>query len=178
LESYFIFRYLLSRGFSPFSCHDRSISDLSVPDKQRRFRLNAIKSKKRVKNNKYLLFESKALWIHDYEISAMSYDERFTIRHFSSVPPLSKHDGFIRLSETEIVLEGDEDRIIPLASVTELYHGFDELYPASSVKNFGAFWKPLRIKHGYGNCTYFILNHGLFGTSNAHFLDLLKDLLS
>uniref|UniRef100_F4C9S9 Uncharacterized protein n=1 Tax=Sphingobacterium sp. (strain 21) TaxID=743722 RepID=F4C9S9_SPHS2 len=125
---------------------------------------------------KQLFFEGEALWIYDYEIRAMKYNERFTIRHFSFVPPLSNHKGAIALTEKEILLEGDESVIIPLSSVEQLYYGFDELYTQASVKNFGAFWKPLRIMWR-GSYIYFIINYRTFSTSNEKFLTLLKDLL-
>ncbi len=32
--------------------------------------------------NQRLLFEGRALWIHDFEIQQMGYNERFIIRHF------------------------------------------------------------------------------------------------
>ncbi|QNL48033.1 hypothetical protein H8S90_14590 [Olivibacter sp. SDN3] len=124
-----------------------------------------------------LLFKSSALWIHDYEIQHMHYDERFTIRHFSFAPPLSKHSGDIILTEKEILLDGDECETIPLGSIEELYYGFDNLYTTASVKNFGAFWKPLRVRHGFNNVTYFIINYNYLYTSNDRFLSLLKSLL-
>ncbi|MFC6101101.1 hypothetical protein [Olivibacter domesticus] len=124
-----------------------------------------------------VLFENQALWIHDFEIQNMNYDERFSIRHFSFVPPLSKHSGNILLTEAEIILYGDEATNISLRNITELYYGFDELYTASSVKNFGIFWKPLRIKYNLYNVIYLIVNYRHFYTSNEQFLSILKDML-
>lgn len=124
-----------------------------------------------------IYFEGQALWIYDHELQTMEYNERFTIRHFSFVPPLSRHNGTAILTERSILLEGDESIVIPLASIEELYYGFDDLYTAASVKNFGAFWKPLRIRQGLAGYIYLIINYRYFYTSNEHFLTLLKDLL-
>jgi hypothetical protein len=124
-----------------------------------------------------ILFENKALWIHDFEIQQMNYNERFSIRHFSFVPPLSNHSGNIFLTDREIILHGDETTNISLGTIEELYYGFDELYTASSVKNFGAFWRPLRIRHNRYNLIYLIINYRHFYTSNEQFLAILKDML-
>lgn len=127
--------------------------------------------------DQHLYFEGKTLWIHDHEIRQMYYHERVTVRHVSFVPPLSRHSGTIILTENNILLEGDESEVIPLASIEELYYGFDDLYTASSVKNFGMFWKPLRLKTGYNNYIYLIINFNHFFTANERFLKLLKELL-
>jgi len=130
-----------------------------------------------VNTKNQLYFEGSALWIHDYEIKSMEYHERFTIRHFSSAPPLSRHSGTILLTAQEIFLDGDESIIIPLKSIEQLYYGYDDLYTAASVKNFGVFWKPLRIRQGFKDYIYLIINYRYFNTSNERFLTLLKDLL-
>uniref|UniRef100_F4CEE1 Uncharacterized protein n=1 Tax=Sphingobacterium sp. (strain 21) TaxID=743722 RepID=F4CEE1_SPHS2 len=127
--------------------------------------------------NQRLLFEGRALWIHDFEIQQMGYNERFTIRHFSFTPPLAKHEGHIILTDADIVLDGSEYKRIPLSNIEELYYGFDEHYTPASVKNFGAFWKPIRIRYGYAGILYLIINYRYFYTANEHFLSLLKGLL-
>lgn len=130
-----------------------------------------------VKTKHQLYFEGNVLWIHDYEIKNMKYNERFTIRHFSFTPPLSRHSGTILLTENAIVLDGDENLVVPLETIEQLYYGYDDLYTAASVKNFGVFWKPLRIRQGAKDYTYLIINYRYFNTSNEQFLTLLKDLL-
>lgn len=127
--------------------------------------------------NQQLLFESHALWIHDFEIQQMDQHERFTMRHFSFAPPLSKHQGRIALTETNLFLDGDEFKRIPLNSIEELYYGFDEHYTPASVKNFGAFWKPIRIKCSFTGFLYLVINYRYFYTSNEQFLSLLKSIL-
>lgn len=127
--------------------------------------------------DKQLFFDGEALWIHDYEIREMAYNDRFTSRHFSFVSPLSNHSGTIKLTEEEIILTGDENLVVPLGSIEQLYYGFDELYTPASVKNFGAFWKPLRITWGSDLFIYLIINYKIFYTSNERFLILLKDML-
>lgn len=126
---------------------------------------------------KQLFFQGNVLWIHDYEIRSMRHDKKFTIRHFSFVPPLSNHSGTIALTEKEIILDGDEYLSIPLSSVEQLYYGFDELYTPASVKNFGVFWKPLRIMWHAGSFIYLIIDYSTFSTYNEKFLTLLKDIL-
>ncbi|MEH6307071.1 hypothetical protein RYH73_15600 [Olivibacter sp. CPCC 100613] len=124
-----------------------------------------------------LLFEGNALWIHDFEIQQLGHTERFTIRHLSLAPPLAKHQGHILLTETEIILDGSEYERIPLSAIEELYYGFDEYYTPASVKNFGVFWKPIRIKYSSTGFLYLIVNYRYFYTSNEHVLSLLKDIL-
>ncbi|WP_206106128.1 hypothetical protein [Olivibacter sp. XZL3] len=74
-------------------------------------------------------------------------------------------------------LDGDEFKRIPLSAIEELYYGFDEHYTPASVKNFGAFWKPIRIKYSFAGFLYLIVNYRYFYTSNEQFLSLLKNML-
>lgn len=89
-----------------------------------------------------------------------------TLRHISGVPPLHNHEGEIYLTSDSIIIKGDENLNILLSSIIQLYHGYDDTYRSSYVKNFGIFWQPLRVEFYTGfdrlNRIYLIINGGLF----------------
>lgn len=92
------------------------------------------------------------MWSYDYEISRYSQEERLMAGFISFGGPLHDHKGYIALSNDTILIEGkkkDEDKniVIPLISIKEIYLGYDEVYIATSVKNAGLFWQPLRIEY-------------------------------
>jgi len=68
----------------------------------------------------------------------------------SFVSPLHRHEGTIALTNSEIIIEGigddDEDLTIQLDRLKQIYLGFDDVFPATSVKSFGFLWQPLRIE--------------------------------
>jgi hypothetical protein len=125
-----------------------------------------------------LIYEGTVYWAFDSEILAMDPAERYIGRHFSSVPPLSKHHGRIYLTETMIFIEGDEDLTIPLVEITQLCLDFDEIFSAASVKNFGMFWKPLRVKYGLDVVVYLIVDFSLMISNNKRFYELLTNMLA
>jgi len=65
-------------------------------------------------------------------------------------PPLHRHNGNIALTDSELIIEGidgDVDLTIQLNAMKQVYLGFDDLFPATSARSFGAFWQPLRIEY-------------------------------
>jgi len=126
-----------------------------------------------------LLFQKKALWIHDYEIHQRSTVERFAVRHFSGVPPLAQHYGILTLTDKELLLEAEDENVgITLSEIKQLYHGFDEYYSSASAKNFGAFWQPIRLNYTGNARLYLIIGYNGIYTANGKFFQLLKELLS
>lgn len=125
-----------------------------------------------------VIYEGNVLWAFDTEIQAMDFSERFLARQFSFVPPLSKHNGRIYLTDASIVIEGDDDLTIPLNDINQLYLGFDDVFSVASAKNFGMMWQPLRINFGYDRTVYLIIDHNFFTASNKRFFGMLKEMLS
>lgn len=125
-----------------------------------------------------IFYEGNVLWAYDTEINSMNVSERFLSRHFSLVPPLSKHKGRIYLTGQSLMIDGDQELLIPLADMDEIYHGFDEVFAAASAKNFGMSWQPLRISYANGHTVYLIVDYNYITTANLRFFNLLKELLS
>jgi hypothetical protein len=125
-----------------------------------------------------IIYEGKAYWAYDTEILEMDAAERYIGRHFSSVPPLSKHEGKIYLTDKSILIEGDEEVRILLSEIHQLYLGFDEVFQAASVKNFGMFWKPLRINYGLDSNIYLIIDYTLMISNNSRFFEVVTKMLS
>ena len=98
--------------------------------------------------------------------------------HFSGIKPFHKHTGEIALSANKLFVSGDEDLQIPLASIEQIYLGFDESFPRTLVKNMGLFWQPLRLSLSSGNTLYLIIDYNMLGVNNQLWFDGLKELLS
>lgn len=123
-----------------------------------------------------IYYEGNVYWAYDHEISEMNYAERYFIRHLSFSPPLSKHQGNFSLTDRAIVLEAEEEKVtINLSTVTQLYLGFDEVYSSASAKNFGMFWKPLRIEFEE-SVIYIVVDYKFGFTANDQIFELLKEL--
>jgi hypothetical protein len=125
-----------------------------------------------------ILYEGTVLWATDAEITEMHFSERFIARQFSFVTPLSKHSGLIRLTDKSILIQGDEDLVIPLAYINQLYMGFDDVFSVASVKNFGLFWQPIRLNYGNDLVVYLIVDYNYVGSSNRQFFGLLKEMFT
>lgn len=125
-----------------------------------------------------LIYEGTVYWAMDTEILAMDLTERYVGRHFSLTPPLSQHEGRIYLTNTAIHLEGDQQMIILLADITQISLDFDEVFSAASVKNFGMFWKPLRVTYGLDHIIYLIIDYTLMISNNKRFFEILKGRLA
>lgn len=98
--------------------------------------------------------------------------------HFSGIKPFHRHAGEIALSANKLFVSGDEDLQIPLASIEQIYLGFDESFPRTLVKNMGLFWQPLRLSLSNGNALYLIIDYSMLGANNQLWFDGLKELLS
>jgi len=124
------------------------------------------------------IYEGTAHWAYGTDIIGMEASEGYTGRHFSSVPPLSKYQGKIFLTERAIRIDGDGGVMIPIADIKDLYMGFDDVFPAASVNSLGMFWKPLRIKYGPDTNIYLIVDYSLMISNNNRFYELLRKLLA
>src|ERR1700679_275900 len=97
------------------------------------------------------LLQGTAKWSYDYEMAEFTETQKALTAMTSFVPPLHRHEGNIALTNSEIIIEGtgddNEDLTIQLNQLKQIYLGFDDVFPASSVKSFGFLWQPLRIEY-------------------------------
>jgi len=93
------------------------------------------------------LLQGTVKWSSGSELSEISDGYKLMTSMTSFAPPLHRHAGNIALSNSELIIEGtdgDIDKSISLASMKQIYIGFDDLFP---VKGLGTFWQPLRIEY-------------------------------
>jgi hypothetical protein len=124
-----------------------------------------------------IFYEGNVLWAFDEELSEMNVGEKVLLRQISFSPPLSKHHGRIYLTDDAIIIDGDRELLIALFEITQIYHGFDEVFTPASAKNFGLSWQPLRITFSNGSSVYLLIDYNYLTTANAHFFSLLQQLL-
>ena len=128
---------------------------------------------------KNILLKGNVLWAYDSELENKSQMNRFA-GLFSFVKPLHQHKGEIILTDNQIVISGDYPVSISLVSIDQLFLGFDEFYSVGSVKNWGAFWQPLRIK--FSDLTprkiYLVIGYNGISAQNKLWYDTLKEMLS
>ena len=127
------------------------------------------------------MLEGNVLWSYDYELNE---EKRYGWLKkisgiFSFLKPMHNHEGNILLASNGLFITGDEHLELPLTHIEEVYMGFDDVFPASSVKNFGAFWQPIRIKSFISNSEsqtiYLIINYsGLFSDNKTWFNTLIS----
>lgn len=126
--------------------------------------------------NKNIILTGEVLWSYDYELL-----ERTPLRgiasHFSGVNPFHAHQGEILLTSDRITLRDESELTISLSDLGQLYMGFDENFPRSSVKNFGLFWQPLRLTLGSGQKLYLIIDYNVLGSKNQLWFDTIKIIL-
>ncbi len=98
--------------------------------------------------DKFLL-QGTAKWSYGYEMAEFTSTQKIMASMTSFVPPLHRHEGNIALTNSEIIIEGigndKENLTIQLSQLKQIYLGFDDLFPAISVKSLGLLWQPLRI---------------------------------
>ncbi|PTT00493.1 hypothetical protein DBR11_09785 [Pedobacter sp. HMWF019] len=123
------------------------------------------------------LLESKIYWAYERELSQEKSWLKSIMGLFSFVPPLHAHEGKVCLSERSLEITGDENLSLPLHSIEEVYLGFDDVFPASSVKNFGLFWQPLRLRFNNDEVIYMIADYNGIKTNNQIWYETLKEIL-
>jgi len=127
------------------------------------------------------MLEGNVLWSYDHELDGekeFGWLKRIA-GMFSFLKPMYKHEGNILLASNGLFITGDEQLELPLSHIEEVYMGFDDLFPASSVKNFGAFWQPIRIKSTVSRTesqtVYLVINHtGIFSDNKTWFNTLIS----
>ncbi|PWG80394.1 hypothetical protein [Pararcticibacter amylolyticus] len=125
-----------------------------------------------------ILLQGSVYWAYDYEIEDKEEWLKTIAGLFSFNPPLHKHQGVIALTPGAIEISGDHHLRVPLGSIEQIYLGFDSVFPASSVKNFGLFWKPLRITFSGGQVIYLIIDYTGIQTQNPLWATSISELLA
>jgi hypothetical protein len=123
------------------------------------------------------ILSGQVLWSYDHEVMNRNLLDNIGAQ-VSFVKPFHRHSGQIILSEDKLCIFGDEALEISLASIDNIYLGFDEIFPPLLVKNAGLFWQPLRLKLLNGQQLYLIIDHNMFGAKNQLWFDGLKAILS
>lgn len=128
-----------------------------------------------------ILQSGTALWVFDYDFPNFSILAQLSIL-FSGVNPLHTGAGTICLTREHISLASDDNElIIPLKDITQIYMGFDDVYKAMYVKSLGTFWQPLRLIYTQDQETmtiYLVIDLNYLSSSNAAWFGLLKEMLS
>jgi len=127
------------------------------------------------------MLEGNVLWSYDHELThekGTSWIKKLA-GLFSFLKPIHKHEGNILLASNGIFITGDEQLEVPLSHIEEVYMGFDDLFPASSVKNFGLFWQPIRIRstinRSESQTVYLVINQtGIFSDNQTWFNTLIR----
>jgi hypothetical protein len=128
-----------------------------------------------------LIFETNVLWSSDYELSQKNQFDHIAAQ-FSGIPPIHNHQGELKLTEHNILIEGDTMLTINLNDIVQIYRGFDELYRPNFIKNLGLFCQPVRIQYNErfsNNTVYLIAGYNFFGcTDGKRLFDILQEVLS
>ena len=119
----------------------------------------------------------KVFWSYGSELAQRNAATDY-VQHFSGMKPFHYHEGDITLTADRVVFSGDVNLDIPIASLDQLYLGFDDLFPRSLTKNFGLFWQPLRITLANQERLYLIIDYNFLGSKNKAWYNLIKDILS
>ncbi|WP_293312102.1 hypothetical protein [Pedobacter sp. UBA5917] len=126
------------------------------------------------------MLEGNVLWSYDHELTEKSSSWFKKIANFFSfLTPQHNHEGNILLASNGLFITGDEQLEVPLSNIEEVYMGFDDLFPASSAKNFGLFWQPIRIRstisRSESQTVYLVINHtGIFSDNQTWFNTLIS----
>ncbi|MES2061774.1 MAG: hypothetical protein V4456_07630 [Bacteroidota bacterium] len=130
------------------------------------------------------VLQGKVMWSYDYEMVEFTSAQKLITGLSGIGGPLHNHQGYITLTDEQLLIEGqegDEDLIIPLASINELYLGYDDVFTASSVKNGGLFWQPLRLEYFSSNYqtnkVYLIIDYNGFYSHNKRWYETLTTML-
>ena len=130
-----------------------------------------------------LILQGNVMWSYDHEVQDYTAVQKVVSGLSGIGGPLHNHDGLITLTDQAIVIQSpeDEDLLIPLSSLTQLYHGFDDVYTRYSVKNAGMFWQPLRVKFVQDNSgpvtLYLIIDYLFFYSQNHKWYDQITSML-
>jgi hypothetical protein len=96
------------------------------------------------------LLQGTVKWSYSYELAEYSETYKIMTSMMSFTPPLHRHNGNIALTNSELIIEGLEDDVdlsIQIGAMKQIFLGFDDHFPVTSVRSLGAFWQPLRIEY-------------------------------
>jgi len=128
-----------------------------------------------------IFLETNVLWSTNYELSEKKIFDHVAAQ-FSGVPPIHNHQGQLKLTENNLIIEGDVNLTVSLSDVDQIYRGFDEYYRPNFIKNLGLFCQPVRIKYSekYIPYTiYLIAGYNFFGCTKSRALfEALQEVLS
>jgi len=123
------------------------------------------------------LLSGSVLWSFDAEVKLRNRNNDISF-HVSGVRPFHCHIGEIHLTENSICLTGEDELVIPLEHLSQLYLGFDDIYTPSLSKNLGLFWQPLRLTMDDERLIYLIIDYNFLGSKNKMWFDNLTKMLS
>nr|WP_199156518.1 hypothetical protein [Pedobacter sp. ASV2] len=123
------------------------------------------------------ILEGQVYWGYDYALNDKSSFMKGVMGLFSFTPPLHQYSGRAILTKSELLFIGDCELCLPLYRIEEVYMGFDEIFPASSVKNLGLFWQPLRVKFNGDQTIYIVFDYNGIYTNNQIWFTTLKEML-
>jgi hypothetical protein len=131
-----------------------------------------------------VVLQGKVMWSYDCEMVEFTSAQKLIAGLSGIGGPLHNHQGYITLTGEQILIEGqggDGHLTIPLASINELYLGYDDVFTAGSVKNGGLFWQPLRLEYFSGNYqtnkVYLIIDYNGFYSHNKRWYETLISML-
>ncbi|TRW22708.1 hypothetical protein FMM05_15730 [Flavobacterium zepuense] len=122
------------------------------------------------------LLQGSIFWSYDFEVANRNRSTDFGYQ-FSGTGPFYTHCGTIVLKDGALSISGDVNIDMPLGDIIQLYLGFDEIYTPLLAKNFGLFWKPLRIKTNYSTL-YIIIDYNFLFSKNKKWYNTIVQLLS
>jgi hypothetical protein len=131
------------------------------------------------------VLQGKVMWSYDHEMIEFTSTQKLITGLSGIGGPLHNHQGYITLTDEQILIEGqeegDKDLNIPLGSINELYLGYDDVFTAGSVKNGGLFWSPLRIEYISNNYQtqkiYLIIDYMGLYSHNKRWYEALTTML-
>lgn len=124
-----------------------------------------------------LILQGHVLWCFEAEVKSRGILDAIG-GHVSGVLPFHHHKGEIALTSQSILLSGESEMELPLLQVKAVFLGFDDAYPNTIVKNFGATWSPLRLTLQDDTILYLIIDYRMGVTSNPIWFETLKNLLT
>lgn len=123
------------------------------------------------------ILSGKVLWTYGNEVLERNSSKDIGF-HFTGVAPFHTHVGEITLTESKVIILGEEGINISLKELESIYLGFDEIYTRNLVKNFGLFWHPLRLDLQNGEKIYLIIDLTMFSSKTQLWFDTIKKMLS
>lgn len=111
------------------------------------------------------------------------------ISHVSGSLPPHRYKGHAELTGWSIKFMGidtllnvETDILIDRSSITEVFHGYDEIYTIFQTRGLGLTWAPVRVKYTADDlqekAVYFITGYDHGETTNKEFYAMLVQWLS